>query len=118
MYSSVSPAYRHQTLPQKRINEHSFTYHLALLAGLVSLRNEVLAKVLGEILCDKSRLGDNERLQQSRCIDADYGRFAQGMDLFQFRVGELVFATLEDLEFVVHIALCEEPEDALRAGLF
>jgi len=62
------------TQSRERDNKRRYnTHYLALLAHLPLFRNQMLCKVLGQILGDQRRFGDDERFLQSGGIDADDG---------------------------------------------
>lgn len=92
---------------------------LALLALFVTLGHEVLGEVLAEVLEDEARFCDHERLGGGSGFEADHGRFAQRMDLFEFGGCEHVGASFVGFDVEGYLgggAALEEPDYALGAG--
>jgi hypothetical protein len=88
----------------------------SFLAILVFLGCEVRSKVVGQVLGDKTRLGKDQRISSTRSGDADYGRFAQRVNLLQLGRCEHFGGALEDFDVVVDIAFFEKPDEALSSG--
>jgi len=74
------------------------------------------AEVIDQILDNETRLCEDQGLCECVCFHGDDGRFAQRVDLLQFRGREHVLS-LVGFELIVELELFEEPEDTLRAGL-
>lgn len=63
-------------------------------------RNKLIpAKMLAEVLGDNGRLGKRDLLLP-RTFERNYGRFAEGMDLFEFGRREEIGLAFEGLEVV------------------
>lgn len=73
------------------------------------------SKVLGKILSDQTRLCENDGTAAS-CFDAYNWSFAERMDLLELGISS-PFVPLEDLDFVVDLALFEEPDNTLGTRL-
>lgn len=92
--------------------------NLSLFSFLVSLRHKSLPiKVVAQILGDKARLSENQRLGGVFVLDANDGGLSEGMDFLKFLGSKHVGTALEGFEFVGNVEFFEEPEDALGAGL-
>jgi len=88
--------------------------HTVLTLG-ITLGDQVRSKVLGKVLSDQSRLCE-DNLLSPRCLDADNGGFAEGVNLLELGVRSLLEA-LVGLDFVVNLAFFEKPDDALGSRL-
>lgn len=92
--------------------------NLSLFSFLVSLWHKSLpVKVVAQILCNKTRLCENQWLGGVCVLDTYNGGLSEGMDVFEFLGCEHIGAALEGFEFVGDVEFFEKPEDALGAGL-
>jgi len=95
--------------------------HLILLSIFPVFRQDrrALSEMLGEVLCDQPRFGDDDWCRAVGGLDRDYGRLAQGVHFLELGTRELgLLVPVEDLDGVGDVEGDEEPEDALGAGLF
>ena len=83
------------SIPQPRLRLPS---HLPLLSLLPFCRREVRPEVLCKVLYYQAGFGEEERLSEAVGFDADYGRFAERVDLFEGGWGDLGGFAVVELE--------------------
>lgn len=91
------------------------TTHFAILAFLVTLRSKRRAEVIDQILHQKARLGQYQRLWAVFRFDCDNGWLAQWVYLLKLGRREHV-DSLESFELIVDFAFFKKPKDALSPG--
>lgn len=91
--------------------------HLPLLTSSPFRRDQVFRKMIAQVLCDCSRLGDCNRSVPARNPDLDYRRFAERIDLFQLIGRGLLLCALVGFDLKIDVAaLFEQPCEGLSAG--
>lgn len=89
----------------------------ALLALGVPRRNQLLSKMVANVLHNGLTLGNDNILLRICRSNGNHWRFSQGVDGLQIRTCALVGIALVDLDVVFEIQLLEQPHDALAARL-
>lgn len=99
----------------------SFPADLVLTTRLIALgdqRRLRAAKVVAEVFHNRGRLCQHERLLGSWSLDGEHGRFAEWMNLLQFRRRQLIRTSLICLQLIVELEFLQKPEDTVTPRLF